>query len=149
MTRRRGFTLMSLALALALASLSSVVVLAYIHGQMDTARAKRTAIEIKSLLRASLDYRWRNGTWPASVASLGLPSGINTNPWGVAYTLSSSGKTVTVSTTIPAGVKPPAGDPLLSLVQSTGAVSASTTLDGGPAQAAAYEKNHLYLEPTP
>jgi type II secretory pathway pseudopilin PulG len=149
MTGRRGFTLMSLALALALASLSSVVVLAYIHGQMDTARAKRTATEIKSLLRATLDYRWRSGTWPPSVASLGLPSGTISNPWGVPYTLSFSGKTVTVSTIIPAGVKPLTGDPLLSIVLSTGALSASATLDGGPAQAAAYEKNHLYLESTP
>jgi hypothetical protein len=140
---------MSLSLALALASLLSVIVLAYIRGEMDTARAQRTAVEMKSLLRASLDYRWRNGAWPASLASLSLPSGINTNPWGVVYTLSFSGKTATVSTIMPAGMKPPAGDPLFSVVLSTGAISASSVLDGGPAQTAAYEKKNLYLEPTP
>jgi len=106
----RGFTLLELAIVLAILAVLAAATVPYAATQVRNQAAEKTAREMLAIGDAARAFFVANQAWPASVAGLQtagfLPSGWSpTNPFGPAYTLS-SGTTLTVTTTVPADVAP-------------------------------------------
>ncbi len=149
-SRSHGYLVIELVVVFAVSAVLMLGYLDYSKGQKQAARLERTATEMESILQASVDYRWRNGAWPATFSSLNLPSGFTANPWGNVYQISGVGKTATCTTTIPTNKDVPYYKlPFKFTVTASGQLTATASLEGGSWQAASYEKNRLYLEETP
>jgi hypothetical protein len=82
-------------------------------GQIKTKQIKQTAEELTLIIEASKIYRLKNpGTWPASMAVLATqgyidPSWATSNPWGNAYSYSTAGDIVQVTTIVPSDTTTP------------------------------------------
>lgn len=114
-----GFSLLEMTVVLIIITiLASAVIPQFVKGYQVNA-ANKTALDISAIEEASRAYYVANNSWPANIAALQagnyLPAswnGINpfgysaSNPSSYAYSLSSSGALLTVSTSVPVSAQP-------------------------------------------
>lgn len=105
----RGFTLLEMAVVLAVLASIATAAIPYFIRQAEIAAANKTAKEISTIQEASKWYYVSNKAWPPSVDTLKStgflnPSWAGTNPWGNTYFISSIGTSLTVTTYVPDSV---------------------------------------------
>lgn len=105
---QRGFTLIELALVLAILAVLAGAAVPYAATQVRNQAAEKVAREMLAMADAAKSYYVANSAWPASISTLQtagyLPSGWSaTNPFGNAYTISSA-TTLTVASTVASDV---------------------------------------------
>lgn len=104
-----GFGLPDAMLTIAILALVLTQGIPYWRQQMERAKADTTAVEMRSLLEAQLNYYDATGSWSPDVNTLitggYLPGGSDTNPWGNAYTFEiiNGGNNLQLSTTVASG----------------------------------------------
>jgi prepilin-type N-terminal cleavage/methylation domain-containing protein len=153
--RRRGFTLLEIAVALGVLAVLAAAIAATVGGRRDRALARRAVQDAAAIAAAAERHFWRTGAWPPSLAALvpaELPAAVlDGNAWRMPFTLEASGRRVVVTTALPAP-SVPADVPAAS--QSPGEpgwvlVSVQRVLDDGGGADALYEKRHLYQDGAP
>ena len=151
MNAARGFALTEIAILAGTVALLMAGVLGLQQGRRDSALATRTVQEAEAIAEASVRRFRTTGAWPLSVADLaaelqGLGSG--TNPFGIPYTVSGTGRRVLVTTTVPLANPPTAPGTNLSLVTAGGSttVTVSRTLADRGLTSPAFDKRYLYQE---
>jgi type II secretory pathway pseudopilin PulG len=147
----RGFALTEIAIVAGTVALLMAGVLGLQQGRRDSALAARTVQEAEAIAEASVRRFRTTGAWPLSVAELatelqGLGNG--TNPFGIPYTVSGTGRRVLVTTTVPLANVPTAPGTNLSLVTASGSttVTVSRTLADRGLTGPAFDKRYLYQE---
>lgn len=98
-------------LALLLASLVGAWTTFSAVGRHKAALARRTAIEIETVLGAARAFRMEEGRWPGSVAELSAggwltPGWDGRNPWGGDYRLRPEGELLLLETEVPRDAHP-------------------------------------------
>ena len=127
--RRRfhaGFTLVEVALAMAILSLLAAAVVPVAIRQVELQFAQRTGREVSLIQEGAKWFYVDQRRWPASIAELQNgrylnPSWNGLTPWGQPYTLTQTSTSFSVSAAVPAGVE--------GQVQQL-VVTPSTTLQG-------------------
>lgn len=110
MRAARGFTLVELAIVLAiLAVLASAVAPVGIR-QVEVRYAQRTGREITAIQEAAKWYYVDTRGWPGAIDQLRAGGYLSASwpaatPWGDPYTLSAAGTTLSVSAEVPAGLE--------------------------------------------
>ena len=128
----RGFTLIELAIALAVLALLASVAVPYAATQIRNQAAEKVAREMLAIADAAKSYYLANAAWPANLSILQeagyLPAVWGaTNPFGNAYTVT-SGTTLTVASTVPADLAPTVAR--LVPLGTQAAVAGGTTVAG-------------------
>lgn len=105
MRRRPGFTVVEVAIALALALLATGAIAALAWRQTDDARLRATVDALLSLREAVQLVQLTSGAWPASLEALRsdpLPDSVRlVSPWGTPYTLASGGDAAMIWVDVP------------------------------------------------
>ena len=111
--RRRlhaGFTLVEVALAMAILSLLAAAVVPVAIRQVELQFAQRTGREVSLIQESAKWFYVDQRRWPASIAELQSsrylnPSWNGLTPWGQPYTLTRTSASFSVSAPVPAGVE--------------------------------------------
>jgi prepilin-type N-terminal cleavage/methylation domain-containing protein len=106
---RRAFSLIELALVLAITAILTALGLYSAKAVREAALAERTLEELSSIVVASTRYYNQNRAWPATLSDLRqsgyLVSGSSDfNPFGNAYIITGRGEVASVSTLLPKGL---------------------------------------------
>jgi prepilin-type N-terminal cleavage/methylation domain-containing protein len=103
LSKNQGFTLLEMLLVLVIVSSILGMVLNLSTARMDQFRREKTAMQMQAVMTAASAYFVAYNAWPniAGLQSAGyIPPGTIASAWGNAITLSGSGQTATVSTTL-------------------------------------------------
>jgi prepilin-type N-terminal cleavage/methylation domain-containing protein len=105
-----GFTLVEVALAMAILSLLAAAVVPVAIRQVELQFAQRTAREVSLIQESAKWFYVDQRRWPTSIAELQAgrylnPSWNGRTPWGQPYTLSETSTSFSVSAPVPAGVE--------------------------------------------
>jgi len=106
---RRGFSLIELAMALAVIAVILAVVLYSAKAIRQVALAERTVDELNGIAVASTRYYGQNGSWPGTLSDLRAggylgPGSSDLNPFGNAYVIAGGNERVSVSCVLPKGL---------------------------------------------
>ena len=106
---KKGFSLIELALVLAIIAVLLGIALYSAKGIRQAYLAERVTSELDSIAIASTGYYNENGSWPATLSDLRAggylaASSGDLNPFGNAYVIMGGGETVSVSCVLPRGL---------------------------------------------
>ena len=106
---KKGFSLIELALVLAITAILTALALYSAKAVRQAALAERTVSELSSIAVASTGYYNQNGTWPAALSDLRqggylVTTSSDLNPFGSAYIITGRGEMASVSTLLPKGL---------------------------------------------
>ena len=106
---KKGFSLIELALVLAIIAVLLGIALYSAKGIRQAYLAERVTSELDSIAIASTGYYNENGSWPATLSDLRAggylaASSGDLNPFGNAYVIMGGGETVSVSCVLPEGL---------------------------------------------
>ena len=141
-----GQVLIEVAMAMVVITLMALGVAAVSREAQRTAMAQAAVQSMEALLQEAKVFRWNNGRWP-TLAELNLPPSGRATPWGRPLVLENpTDRSITVRTTMPAGVLATVTSAPRAVVETDGTVRITATLTGGGCQDLAYEKKRVYLE---
>lgn len=108
--RHAGFTLVEVALVMAILSLLAAAVVPVAVRQVELQFAQRTGREVSLIQEAAKWFYVDQRQWPASIAELQAggylnPSWNGLTPWGEPYALTRTSASFSVSAPVPAGVE--------------------------------------------
>ena len=106
---KKGFSLIELALVLAITAILLGIALFSAKGIRQAYLAERVTSELDSIAIASTGYYNENGSWPATLSDLRAggylaASSGDLNPFGNSYVIKGENEAVSVSTLLPKGL---------------------------------------------
>jgi prepilin-type N-terminal cleavage/methylation domain-containing protein len=106
---RAGFTLVEVALAMAILSVLAAAVIPVAIRQVELQFAQRTGREMSLIQEAAKWFYVDRRRWPTSISELQTGRYLNRSwngrtPWGQSYTLRSTSSSFSISAPVPAGV---------------------------------------------
>ena len=107
MRSKRAFTLVEIAIVMAIMGVMAMVAAPRAITLMNTKAAQKAAVETKHIQDAAKWYYVANSAWPADIAALQTAGYLDSswtanNPFGNAYSVSSTADAFTVQSNIPA-----------------------------------------------
>jgi len=133
--RKAGFTLIELAIVLAVSAILASAVVPFYIKQAQIRAGEKTALEVAVIQEAARAYYIDNDSWPTDINTLKSGGYLNNtwvtnNPWNNSYLISSTPLTFTVSTDVPAEWASLVARDLPSTTISSGTVNSSIPIPG-------------------
>ena len=149
-SRSSAFTLVELCLVIFIIAMLAVVMVGSQHFT-SRVKAQETIEELNTLSTAAIKYYHKNGAMPTSLSQLqDLINGtVTNNPFGYAYSISSTSWTVTIRTTVPKNVLGYISWGKQLSVQDSGAtdiLSITETVNMDMIDGERYDKKNLYKQ---